>query len=303
MAAPGTLVILRHGQSTWNLENLFTGWHDVPLTPQGEQEARAAGRTMAEAGLLLRHVAHVGADPGRRHAHPRPRRDGSGVAARCSGTGGSTNATTARCKGSTSGQTTERHGAEQTFLWRRSFDVPPPPLAPDDPEHPAHDRATDCSRPTCCPRPSACATSSPRVLPYWHDVIAPQLLAGLDVLVTAHGNSLRALLMHLEGVPPEEIPAVNIPTGVPRRYEFDDRLPRALGRVPRRRRGDRRGRRGGRPAGGHVTTVRRRRRATPRVRRWPARRHTSTTCATCPCSPAARGRSSSASPARATRSR
>jgi 2,3-bisphosphoglycerate-dependent phosphoglycerate mutase len=121
-------------------------------------------------------------------------------------------------------ETSERHGAEQTFLWRRSFDVPPPPLATDDPEHPAQDRRYGRLPPDVLPASECLRDVVARVLPYWHDVIAPQLLAGLDVLVTAHGNSLRALLMHLEDVGPEEIPEVNIPTGVPRCYEFDDRL-------------------------------------------------------------------------------
>ena len=220
MAAPGTLVTLRHGQSTWNLENLFTGWHDVPLTPQGEEEARAAGRVMAAAGLffdtshtsvLIRAVdtqilalAAMGQGwlPVQRHWRLNERHYGA-------------------LQGLDKRATAERYGAEQTFLWRRSFDVQPPSLTPDHPEHPAHDRRYRLLPPDVLPSTECLRDVVARVLPYWHDVIAPQLLAGLDVLVTAHGNSLRALLMHLEGVSAEEIPAVNIPTGVPRRYEFD----------------------------------------------------------------------------------
>jgi 2,3-bisphosphoglycerate-dependent phosphoglycerate mutase len=223
MSAPGNLVTLRHGQSTWNLENLFTGWHDVPLTPQGEEEARTAGRTMAEAGLffdtshtsvLIRAVdtqtlalAEMGQGwlPVQRHWRLNERHYGA-------------------LQGLDKRETTERHGAEQTFLWRRSFDVPPPALPPDDPEHPAHDPRYRRLPPDVLPARECLRDVVARVLPYWHDVIAPQLLGGLDVLVTAHGNSLRALLMHLEGVSPEEIPEVNIPTGVPRRYEFDAQL-------------------------------------------------------------------------------
>jgi 2,3-bisphosphoglycerate-dependent phosphoglycerate mutase len=219
----GTLVTLRHGQSTWNLENLFTGWHDVPLTPQGEEEARAAGRTMAEAGLffdtshtsvLIRAVdTHTltlaemdqGWLPVQRHWRLNERHYGA-------------------LQGLDKKETAERHGAEQTFLWRRSFDVPPPPLAADDPEHPSNDRRYRLLPPDVLPASECLRDVVARALPYWYDVIAPQLLAGLDVLVTAHGNSLRALMMHLEGVSPEKIPGVNIPTGVPRRYEFDDRL-------------------------------------------------------------------------------
>jgi 2,3-bisphosphoglycerate-dependent phosphoglycerate mutase len=225
---PGTLVTLRHGQSTWNLANLFTGWHDVPLTPQGEEEARAAGRTMAAAGLvfdtshtsvLIRAVdtqtltlaeMEQGWLPVQRHWRLNERHYGA-------------------LQGLDKKETAERHGAEQTFLWRRSFDVPPPPLAEDHPEHPRHDRRYRLLPPDVLPSAECLRDVVARVLPYWHDVIAPQLLAGLDVLITAHGNSLRALMMHLEGVSPDEIPAINIPTGVPRRYEFDEQLrPRSV---------------------------------------------------------------------------
>jgi 2,3-bisphosphoglycerate-dependent phosphoglycerate mutase len=223
MANPGTLVTLRHGQSTWNLENLFTGWRDVPLTVQGEEESRAAGRTMAQAGLefdtshtsvLIRAVdthslslAEMGQGwlPVERHWRLNERHYGA-------------------LQGLDKRETAERHGAEQTFLWRRSFDVPPPPLSADDPEHPSRDRRYRLIPSDVLPSTECLRDVVARVLPYWYDVIAPQLLAGLDVLVTAHGNSLRALMMHLEGVTPEEIPKVNIPTGVPRRYEFDDQL-------------------------------------------------------------------------------
>jgi 2,3-bisphosphoglycerate-dependent phosphoglycerate mutase len=217
------MVTLRHGQSTWNLENLFTGWHDVPLTPQGQEEAHAAGRAMAAAGLefdtshtsvLIRAVdtqtlalAEMGQGwlPVERHWRLNERHYGA-------------------LQGLDKRATTELHGAEQTFLWRRSFDVRPPALDTDHPEHPSHDRRYRLLPPEVLPASECLRDVVARVLPYWHDVIAPQLLNGLDVLVTAHGNSLRALLMHLEGVSPEEIPAVNIPTGVPRRYEFDGQL-------------------------------------------------------------------------------
>jgi len=219
----GTLVILRHGQSTWNLSNRFTGWHDVPLTPQGEAEAVAAGRTMADAGLRF-DIAHTSVLaravmtnhlalqemgqvwlPVLRHWRLNERHYGA-------------------LQGLDKKETAERHGAEQTHLWRRSFDVPPPPVAEDDPRHPAGDRRYRLLPPDVLPATECLKDVVARVLPYWHDVVAPQLLAGMDVLVTAHGNSLRGLLMHLEHVPAEEIPAVNIPTGVPRRYRLDDRL-------------------------------------------------------------------------------
>ena len=220
---PGTLVLLRHGQSTWNLENLFTGWHDVPLTPQGEAEAVSGGRAMADAGLRF-DVAHTSVLtravvtnhlalaelgqvwlPVQRHWRLNERHYGA-------------------LQGLDKRQTAERHGVEQTKLWRRSYDVPPPPVADDSPEHPANDRRYRSLAPEVLPATECLADVVARVLPYWQDVIAPQLIGGLDVLVTAHGNSLRALLMHLEGVSREAIAEVNIPTGVPRRYELDDRL-------------------------------------------------------------------------------
>ena len=220
---PGTLVLLRHGQSTWNLENLFTGWHDVPLTPQGEAEAVSGGRAMADAGLRF-DVAHTSVLtravvtnhlalaelgqvwlPVQRHWRLNERHYGA-------------------LQGLDKRQTAERHGVEQTKLWRRSYDVPPPPVAEDSPEHPANDRRYRSLAPEVLPATECLADVVARVLPYWQDVIAPQLIGGLDVLVTAHGNSLRALLMHLEGVSREAIAEVNIPTGVPRRYQLDDQL-------------------------------------------------------------------------------
>ncbi len=219
----GTLVILRHGQSTWNLANLFTGWHDVPLTPQGEQEAIAAGRTMAEAGLrfdtshtslqtraVVTHhlaLAELGQVwlPVDRHWRLNERHYGA-------------------LTGLDKKETAERHGADQVHLWRRSYDVPPPPVDPDDPEHPRNDERYRHLPPDVLPASECLRDVVARVLPYWYDSIAPQLLAGLDVLVTAHGNSLRALLKHLEGVADDDIPEVNIPTGAPRRYLFDDDL-------------------------------------------------------------------------------
>ncbi len=220
---PGTLVLLRHGQSTWNLENLFTGWHDVPLTPQGEEEAISGGRAMADAGLRF-DVAHTSVLeravvtnhlalaelgqvwlPVQRHWRLNERHYGA-------------------LQGLDKRQTAERHGAEQTKLWRRSYDVPPPPVADDSPEHPANDRRYRSLAPEVLPATECLADVVARVLPYWQDVIAPQLIGGLDVLVTAHGNSLRALLMHLEGVSREAIAEINVPTGVPRRYELDERL-------------------------------------------------------------------------------
>ena len=119
-------------------------------------------------------------------------------------------------------ETTERHGPAQTKLWRRSYDVPPPPVDLDSPEHPSHDRRYRLLPPDVLPATECLADVVARVLPYWHDAIVPELRAGLSPLVVAHGNSLRALVKHLEHISDEDIAELNIPTGVPRRYELDD---------------------------------------------------------------------------------
>ena len=219
----GTLVVLRHGQSTWNQQNLFTGWHDVPLSDQGRVEATAAGHTMSEAGLRF-DVAHTSVLeravvtchlaleamgqvwlPLQRSWRLNERHYGA-------------------LQGLDKKATAERHGQEQTNLWRRSYDVPPPPVDRSSPEHPVNDPRYRLLAPDVLPASECLKDVVARVLPYWYDQVVPQLRAGLDVLVVAHGNSLRALLMHLEGVAESEIPEVNIPTGVPRRYRFGDDL-------------------------------------------------------------------------------
>jgi 2,3-bisphosphoglycerate-dependent phosphoglycerate mutase len=219
----GSLVILRHGQSTWNEANLFTGWHDVPLSKLGEDEARAAGRTMADAGLrfdtshtslLTRAVATANLALAEMDMAWLPVQRSWRLNERHYGA----------LQGLDKKATTERHGAEQTKLWRRSYDVPPPPVERTSPEHPGTDDRYHLLPPDVLPASECLADVVTRVLPYWHDVLVPQLRAGLDVLVVAHGNSLRALVMHLEGVSREEIAELNIPTGAPRRYTFDDQL-------------------------------------------------------------------------------
>jgi len=219
----GQLVILRHGQSEWNLKNLFTGWHDVPLTEQGIAEATASGVTMADAGirfdtshtsLQTRAVvtqnlalAAMGQEwlPVERNWRLNERHYGA-------------------LQGLDKKETTERHGAEQVHAWRRGYTTPPPPVDLDSPEHPVNDPRYAHLPPDVLPAAECLADVVARVLPYWYDRIAPQLLDGRNVLVTAHGNSLRALLKHLEDVSDDEIADVNIPTGAPRRYTFDDRL-------------------------------------------------------------------------------
>jgi len=216
-----TLVILRHGESTWNRRNLFTGWHDVPLSEVGREEAVAAGATLLEAGLwfdvlhtslLTRAVetanlalAALGQPwlPVRRSWRLNERHYGA-------------------LQGLDKKETTELHGAAQTKLWRRSYDVPPPPVDLDSPEHPMHDRRYHLLPPDVLPATECLADVVARVLPYWHDAIVPELRAGLSPLVVAHGNSLRALVKHLEHISDEDIAELNIPTGVPRRYVLDD---------------------------------------------------------------------------------
>ena len=217
------MVTLRHGESVWNRLNLFTGWRDVALTDVGIGEAQGAGRVMLEAGvrfdyvhtsLLTRAVlsAHHALDsmgmvwlPVMRSWRLNERHYGA-------------------LQGLDKKATTELHGAEQTHLWRRSYDVPPPPVDLDSEEHPRNDWRYAKLPPDVLPATECLRDVVVRVLPYWHDTIVPQLRAGLDVLVVAHGNSLRALMMHLECITQDEIAEINIPTGAPRLYRFDDDL-------------------------------------------------------------------------------
>src|SRR5690554_4350079 len=217
------LVLLRHGQSTWNLENLFTGWTDVPLTEAGEEEARQAGRLMAEEGfrfgvvhtsLLLRaiHTAEIALRemglhwiPVRRHWRLNERHYGA-------------------LQGLNKKETAEKHGEEQVLIWRRSYSTPPPPLEPDDERHPRHDERYSDLPPDLLPATEALSNVVDRMLPYWYDFIVPDLLAGRRPLVVAHGNSLRALVKHLDGLTEEEVISLNIPTGIPLVYELNDDL-------------------------------------------------------------------------------
>jgi 2,3-bisphosphoglycerate-dependent phosphoglycerate mutase len=219
----GDLVLLRHGQSTWNERNLFTGWHDVTLTALGESEAAAAGATMKEEGLwfdiahtslLTRAVVtcHLALSamgqvwlPVERHWRWNERHYGA-------------------LQGLDKKETAERHGEEQTKLWRRSYDIPPPPVESTSPEHPANDQRYRFIETANLPATECLKDVVARVVPHFHDAVVPQLQAGMNVLVTAHGNSLRALVMHLENISEADIPELNIPTGVPRLYRLSDDL-------------------------------------------------------------------------------
>lgn len=219
----GNLVILRHGESTWNKANLFTGWHDVPLSDKGRAEASAAGTLMAQEGLFFdtshtsvleravvtQHLALTEMGqvwlPVSRSWRLNERHYGA-------------------LQGLDKKATTDLHGPEQTKVWRRSFDVPPPPVDRESPEHPANDRRYRWLDQSLLPASECLKDVVERVLPYWNDVIVPQLQEGLTVLLTAHGNSLRALVMHLEGISESDIAELNIPTGAPRLYTFDSTM-------------------------------------------------------------------------------
>ena len=214
----GTLVLLRHGQSEWNEKNLFTGWVDVPLSDTGEQEARRGGELLTEAGLLpdvlhtslLRRAiatAQIALDTCDRHWIP-VRRDWR-LNERHYGA----------LQGKDKKQTMETYGEEQFQIWRRSYDTPPPPIDPDDEYAQTGDpRYADLGEDL--PRTECLEDVLERLLPYWQEAVVPDLRAGRTVLVAAHGNSLRAVVKHLDGVDDETISGLNIPTGIPLRYDL-----------------------------------------------------------------------------------
>ena len=218
-----TLILLRHGQSEWNEKNLFTGWVDVGLTDRGRAEARRSGDLLVEHGLhpdvlhtsVMRRaietatIALDAADrmwlPVRRSWRLNERHYGA-------------------LQGKDKKQTLEEFGDEQFMLWRRSFDVPPPPLPDDDEWSQVGDAAYRALPDEVVPRTECLKDVVVRMLPYWYDGVVPDLRAGRTVLVTAHGNSLRALVKHLDGISDEDIAALNIPTGIPLVYRLDEDL-------------------------------------------------------------------------------
>jgi 2,3-bisphosphoglycerate-dependent phosphoglycerate mutase len=214
-----TLVLLRHGESTWNAENLFTGWVDVGLTGKGADEATRAGVLLREAGLrpavvhtsvLTRAIqtANLALEtagllwlPVRRSWRLNERHYGA-------------------LQGKNKAQVRAEFGDEQFMRWRRSYDVPPPPLPDDDPFSQVADPRYALLPPEVLPRTECLLDVLVRLLPYWHDAIIPDLAAGGPVLVVAHGNSLRALVKHLDGISDTDIVGLNIPTGIPLVYEL-----------------------------------------------------------------------------------
>jgi len=220
---PGRLILVRHGQSSWNLENLFTGWTDVDLADSGRAEAAQAGRELLAQGvgvdvaftsvlkrairtlwIMLDEMDHMWI-PVERSWRLNERHYGA-------------------LQGLDKAQTVAQHGEAQVKIWRRSYDIAPPPLASDDPRHPCFDPRYAGVEAAALPASESLQDTLARVLPFWHARIAPELRAGRNVLVVAHGNSLRAMVKMLDRTPASEIVELNIPTGVPLLYELDAEL-------------------------------------------------------------------------------
>jgi len=217
------VVLLRHGESTWNQENRFTGWKDVDLTEKGRAEAKEAGRLMKEAGftfdlaftsVLKRAIKTLNIAleemdqlwlPVTKHWRLNERHYGA-------------------LQGLNKAETAAKHGEDQVKIWRRSYDIPPPPLTPDDERWSGRDPRYRDLQPSEIPAAESLKDTVARFLPYWHETIAPAITSGSRVLIAAHGNSLRALVKYLDNVSNEEIVELNIPTGIPLVYELDDRL-------------------------------------------------------------------------------
>lgn len=217
------LVLLRHGQSQWNLDNRFTGWVDVDLTDKGRTEAFAAGELMREEGLqfdvaytsvLLRAIRTLNIALDAMEQQWIPELKSWRLNERHYGA----------LQGLNKAETTAKHGEEQVTIWRRSYDIPPPPMDESDPGHPRKERRYAEVDYNALPDTESLKTTLDRVMPYWVDRIAPDLKAGKTVLVTAHGNSLRALYKYLNKVPDDEIVKLNIPTGIPLLFELNDDL-------------------------------------------------------------------------------
>jgi 2,3-bisphosphoglycerate-dependent phosphoglycerate mutase len=217
------LVLLRHGESVWNRENRFTGWTDVDLSERGRQEAQEAGRLLKEGGytfdiaftsVLKRAIRTLWYSldaldlmwiPVEKSWRLNERHYGG-------------------LQGLNKAETAQKHGDDQVKIWRRSYDIPPPPLTRDDERHPSRDPRYASLDPKELPLTESLKDTVARFLPHWHQAIAPTIAAGRRVIIAAHGNSLRALVKYLDDVPEAEILELNIPTGIPLVYELDDSL-------------------------------------------------------------------------------
>ena len=217
------LVLLRHGQSQWNLENRFTGWVDVDLSKEGQKEAVAAGQMLKAEGLCF-DVAHTSVLKRAIHTLDAALSNSDHAWLPVYKSWRLNERHYGALQGLDKAQTAAKHGEEQVNVWRRSYDIPPPPMEATDAGHPAKDRRYAGLDQRVLPATESLATTLARVLPYWDDAIAPQLHAGMNVLVTAHGNSLRALYKYLNHVSDQEIVALNIPTGIPLLFELSDTL-------------------------------------------------------------------------------
>lgn len=217
------LVLIRHGQSTWNLENRFTGWTDVDLSDQGRLEAQSAGKVLKEEGfefdlvytsVLKRAIRTmwIALDeldqmwlPVIRNWRLNERHYGA-------------------LQGLNKSETAAQHGEDQVKIWRRSYDIPPPPLEADDDRNAARDRRYADLDPADIPLTESLKETVARFVPYWENTIAPQVAAGKRVLIVAHGNSLRALVKYLDNISEQDIIGLNIPTGIPLVYDLDENL-------------------------------------------------------------------------------
>ena len=220
MSTVHKIVLLRHGQSTWNLENRFTGWTDVGLSDQGIQEAHSAGQLLREEGytfdiaytsVLKRAVKTLWIAMEEMELEWLPVINAWQLNERHYGA----------LQGLNKAEMAEKYGEAQVKLWRRSYDVPPPPLEWDDPRHPRLDRRYADLTKDQLPKCESLKDTVARMLPYWHTTIAPVVKSGQRVLIAAHGNSLRALVKYLDNITDEAIPELNIPTGIPLVYELD----------------------------------------------------------------------------------
>lgn len=217
------IVLLRHGESQWNLENRFTGWTDVDLTPKGVEEAKTAGLLLKEEGfefdiaytsVLTRAVRTLWIALEQLDMVWLPIVNSWRLNERHYGA----------LQGLNKAETAEKYGDEQVLIWRRSYDTQPPALTPDDPRFPGHDRRYAELSPEELPLTECLKDTVARFLPYWKETIVPMVKAGKKVLIVAHGNSLRALVKYLDNISEDEIVGLNIPTGVPLVYELDENL-------------------------------------------------------------------------------
>ena len=217
------LVLLRHGESVWNKENRFTGWTDVDLSERGREEAVEAGRLLkaegfefdiAHTSLLKRAIRTLWIVLSEMDMMWIPEQRSWRLNERHYGA----------LQGLNKAETAARHGEPQVKIWRRSYDIPPPPLALDDPQHPSRDRRYADIKASEMPLTESLKDTVARFLPYWHSAIVPDIKSGRRVLIAAHGNSLRALVKYLDDMSEQEIVELNIPTGIPLVYELDHEL-------------------------------------------------------------------------------